>query len=480
MKHLKKLVSLVLTVIMVLAMCIPVMADVNLGTHTFKAYQIFTGTYENKTLSNIDWGNGVDKDALMRDTLFTGCTSAKDIADKLVDSSIQVQDFADIVAMHLNQGNAISGTGTINLPAAGYYLIEDTTSVSGADDAKNFTLLKVSAAGEVTPQVKTDKPSLVKKVKDINDTTGTETGWQDSADYDIGDEIPYQLTATMGDLSHYKKYYVQFHDKMEHLTFTEITSVKVGGTVLSSGQYTYTWNTESKELTVTIEDVKIYNASKGTAVVVEYKATLDSDAVIGSTGNPNTAYLKYSNNPNNAGSGETGQTPTDKNIVFTYKTVVNKVDQDGNPLEGAKFELFKKVGNAWISLGEPEAKAANATDPTSKKNVFEWKGLDDGQYKLVETVTPRQYNTINPIEFTIEASHEETSDNPTLISLTGGDKFTGDVSNGTLTAGIENNLGSTLPETGGIGTTIFYVVGVVLMLGAGVLLITKRRMSAKH
>lgn len=477
MKHLKKIVSLLLTAVMVLAMCIPVMADVNLGTHTFAAYQIFTGKYENDKLSNVAWGNGVDSAALMGEGLLASCESAEDIADKLTAKTIGAQEFADVVANHLNKGNAIIGTGTINLSEAGYYLIEDTTDVSGANDAKNFTLLKVSAPGEVTPQVKTDKPSLEKKVQDINDTTGEKTEWQDSADYDIGDEIPYQLTATMGDLSSYKTYYVKFHDKMTHLTFKEITTVKVGNTVLPKDQYTANWNEASKELTVAIDNVKAYDAAKGTKVVVEYKATLDKNAVIGSTGNPNTAYLEYSNNPNKAGAGETGKTTEDKNIVFTYKTVVNKVDQDGKSLEGAKFELFKEVNGGWISKGTPEAKP-NAED--NKNNVFEWSGLDDGKYKLVETVTPNEYNTIKPIEFTISADHNASSDDPQLISLAGGNKFTGNVSNGTLTTEIENKLGSTLPETGGIGTTIFYVVGVILMLGAGVLLVTKKRMSSNR
>lgn len=108
--------------------------------------------------------------------------------------------FIELVSNHLTDTKT-SGTGSIALPAAGYYLIEDITNVQSQHDAKNLTLLKVSAAETVTPQVKTDKPTLEKKVKDTNDSDGAITGWQDSADYDIGDTIPYQLTATMGKIS---------------------------------------------------------------------------------------------------------------------------------------------------------------------------------------------------------------------------------------------------------------------------------------
>ena len=371
------------------------------------------------------------------------------------------------------------GTGKVNLPAAGYYLIVDTTATTGTYDAKNLSLLKVNGAGEVTPTKKTDKPTLEKKVKDINDSTGEETGWQDSADYDIGDEIPYKLTATMGDLSNYDHYYLNFHDTMTHLTLKkESVEVKVGGTTLAEGQYTVNWDAANKTMDVAIMDVKAHGAKTGTEVIVTYKATLDAEAVLGSTGNPNTADLEYSNNPNNTGNGttkpnDTGKTPEDKNIVFTYKVTVNKVKENQQPLEGAEFELFKKAKDeSWISKEK-------RTGTGDNKNVFEWKGLDDGDYKIVETKTPSGYNTIDPIEFTITAKHEDKVDDPKLTSLSGGKLSTGDVTTGAISANIVNKSGSTLPENGGIGTTVFYVIGGMLMAAAAVLLITKKRMNNK-
>ena len=116
--------------------------------------------------------------------------------------------------------------------------------------------------------------------------------------------------------------------------------------------------------------------------------------------------------------------------------------------------------------------------------TFTFSGLDDGNYRLTETKTPAGYNTIDPIEFTITAEHDVLSDSPALKSLsgnatTGEITFTSNTTEGSLSADVVNKAGATLPETGGIGTTIFYVLGSVLLVGAAVLLITKKRMSAQ-
>ena len=183
-----------------------------------------------------------------------------------------------------------------------------------------------------------------------------------------------------------------------------------------------------------------------------------------------------------------GTTPPDTNIVFTYKVVFNKVDADQKALTGADFKLEKKVNGAWTdvtTLGSGENKPTKAKDSltsggaTAANAKFTFSGLDDGEYKLTETTTPSGYNTIDPIVFTITAEHDILSDSPVLKSLNGtdGSEFTMTSSEGTLTANVVNKKGSTLPETGGIGTTIFYVLGSILVLGAVILLVTRRRMS---
>ena len=487
-KAMKKLMAALLAVAMVCAMAIPAFATVDITGHTFEAYQIFAGDLNEGTLSNVTWGHNVTTATLLNylktaNAAYSACTDAKDVAEVLSQHNDLASDFAKIAADHVTGTAMATGTGSVTLPSAGYYLIVDTTDVADKHDAKNLSLLQVSGAITVTPQVKTDIPTLEKKVKDINDSVGVESNWQDSADYDIGDTIPYKLTATLGKLDNYDKYYVKFVDTMEHLTYVaNSASVKIDTTELTPTQYKLTWDETSKTLEIEITDVKALHAGNGSVITVKYNATLDDTAVIGSTGNPNEAYLVFSNNPNGEGYGKT---PKDKNIVFTYKVDANKVDPERNSLPGAAFELFKHVKDssdnlAWVSKGFVNAtKNSDGTytiqDATTVMN-FAWNGIDDGDYKLVEIVTPAGYNTMEPLLFTVSATHSETADNPVLITLSG-DAFTGDVSTGVLTSQIVNNRGTTLPGTGGIGTTIFYVVGGGLMVAAAILLITKKRME---
>lgn len=503
-KAMKKLMAALLAVAMVCAMAIPAFAaagmevpgsKVDVTKHSFEAYQIFSAKLDSGKLTDVKWGNGVNGDKLLAalktaTTLgdFGDCKNASDVAEKLATFTTEkATKFAAFVANGYLSTTKIAGTGTIALPSSGYYLIKDVTTVEGQYDASNLTLLLVSGAETVTPKVKTDIPTLQKKVKDKNDSTGDTTDWQDSADYDIGDTIPYQLTATLGDVSNFDTYYVEFVDTMVHLTYNNITSVKVGDKTLNAGEYTPSWDSTSKTLKVSIDNVKAYSATNGSKIVVEYTATLDADAVIGSNGNPNEAYLIFSNNPNGEGKG---QTQPDKNIVFTYKVVANKVDQDDIALPGAAFALFKKLpavptdGTSHIMEGD-DAYApvkelnvgANGEVADKELTTFEWTGIDDGEYMIKEIITPAGYNSIEPIKFKVEAYHEIEADDPKLTALTGGDDFTGEVSTGTLTTKIENRMGSTLPGTGGIGTTIFYVIGGGLMVAAAILLITKKRME---
>lgn len=139
------------------------------------------------------------------------------------------------------------------------------------------------------------------------------------------------------------------------------------------------------------------------------------------------------------------------------------------------FTLYKKVNGEWTTV-----KTISAGDTTT----FTFSGLDDGDYKLSETTTPNGYNTISDVEFTVTADHDIESDSPALNSLsgvvtTGELTFTPSITDDSLTTDVVNKKGSVLPSTGGMGTTILYVVGTVLVLAAGILLVTKKRMDAK-
>ena len=507
MKHIKKLASLLLVLVMALSLAVTAFADelttysitINNSTagHTYEAYQIFTGDLSGTTLSNIVWGSGVSE---------AGQTALGDAAAKAetLKTEADAKAFAKAVAPYLTTAAGSANTVTdgkyvISGLAAGYYLVKDQDgSLTGDADAYTEYIIKVVSDTTATP--KSSVPTVEKKVKDTNDSTSVTSGWQDSADYDIGDSIPFQLKATLANnVSSYTTYKVVFHDTLSKgLTYNNDAKVYIDGTETNGFTVTATVNADgTTTLTVSCDDVKALDAGNSSVITVEYTAKLNENAVLGSAGNPNEVYLEYSNNPNKseAGSNETGETPKDVVIVFSYKTIINKVDSENKPLTGAAFKLEKLIkgkdgaADTWTTVKE------FTVDETTTS--FTFSGLDDGQYKLTETKTPAGYNTIDPIYFVIEATHDVTADAPTLNTLNAyltdanGNKQTEmkdgesvnidlgtvDLTAGSITTTVVNKSGAQLPETGGIGTTLFYVLGGVLVLAAVVLLVTKKRMG---
>ena len=498
-KAMKKLMAALLAVAMVCAMAIPAFADGSSSTstaavikytitapkngHTYEIYQIFTGDYDPlqpSMLANIKWGkNGTGTageaveqtvlDALSKVASYTSDSDKLDVIDKYVTL--------------INPVDTITNGGSVEV-VGGYYLIKDKDG--SVPSSETYTPYIVSVVGNVTIEPKSNEvPKFTKKLKDTNDTTGVITGWQDSADYDIDDKIPFRLQGTVSkDFDSYKTYYYAFHDVEEKgLTF-DPSSVKVfvgdeeTGTKIDASNYTVVTNpADGCTFEIVFDDLKnIPSVTAKSIITVTYESTLNGNAVLGAQGNVNTAKLEYSNNPRGDG---TGTTPWDNVIVFTYKVVVNKIDQAGDPLEGAQFTLTKKTKNG--------TDVVKTMDVNTTLTQFTLSGLDDGEYTLTETVTPAHYNTISPITFTVTADHKidwdsiSTRDN-VLTSLSGEKKvgeitFSVDKTAGTLTTDVVNNIGTTLPGTGGIGTTIFYVIGGGLMVAAAILLITKKRME---
>lgn len=384
---------------------------------------------------------------------------------------------------------------TFNDVDQGYWLIADVTDLEGSGEANSLVIVDTKGEDSITVTPKTDVPKVEKKVKEENDSTGDVTGWQDGADYDIGDDVPFQLTGTMpSNIASYETYEYIFHDDLSNgLRLNEDSIVvKIGDETLTKGQ-DYTVNTSPSDAAsgcdfeIVFTDILSVNGvtiTKDSKVVVEYTAELTQDAVIGNNGNPNKVYLEFSNNPYDEG---TGQTPEDKVTVFTFKLDVDKVDKDQQPLKGAGFTLYKYDADAknYVPVGS-EVEGDQMTN-------FAWSGLDSGKYKLVETTIPAGYNKADDIEFTIEATYTTSGADQTLTGLVvknadgtetisgegDGFTFTATVANGTVATDVVNTTGLELPETGGMGTTIFYIIGGVLVVGAGVLLIVRRRMGGQ-
>ncbi len=501
-KAMKKLMAALLAVAMVCAMAIPAFADSSSSTssaavikytitaphngHTYEIYQIFTGDYDAlqpSMLTNIKWGKngtGTAGDAVEQTVLdeLSHVASYTSDSDKL--------DVIDKYVTLTNPLETITNGGSVEV-VGGYYLIKDKDGTVPSSAA--YTPYIVSVVGNVTIEPKSNEvPKFTKKLKDTNDTTGVITGWQDSADYDIGDKIPFRLQGTVSkDFDSYKTYYYAFHDVEEKgLTFDpDSVEVHLGdenGTIIPDTDYKVftkkAGTTSDTDCTfeIVFDDLKkVTGVTAKSIITVTYESTLNTDAVLGAHGNVNTAQLEYSNNPRGNG---TGTTPWDNVIVFTYKVVVNKVDQSGQPLEGAQFTLTKKTQNG--------TDVVKTMDVNTTLTQFTLSGLDDGEYTLTETVTPAHYNTISPITFTVNADHTITWDatpRDTVLTSLSGNKVIGEITfdvdktAGSLTTNVVNKIGTTLPGTGGIGTTIFYVIGGGLMVAAAILLITKKRME---
>lgn len=386
----------------------------------------------------------------------------------------------------------LTGTKTI---VQGYWMFIDVTNISDYD-ANSLVIIDTAGEEAITINPKTALPTVEKKVKDIEDTEDSnilDNEWHDTADHDIGDLVPFKLTATLpGNLQSYKTYKIVFHDTFESgFTFDE-SSVKVlmydtkhradadfdlNDSIKDvTSSFVLNVNPEDCTFEIGCENVlAIEGVTKDTAFVVYYEATLNENAVIGGNGNSNSAYLEFSNNAYDA--TKTGKTENDTVTVYTYQLVINKIDDEGHALKGAVFALYKKV------LGQADlVEIAIDTTITADTVRFVWSGLDDGDYILKEVEHPEGYNAMDDVEFAIVANHSENAEgNRAINSLDGGKMGAGETADGVFTGVIENDIvnhtGIALPETGAEGTFMLIAGGSALVILAAVFMITRKKMS---
>ncbi|MBP3659167.1 MAG: SpaH/EbpB family LPXTG-anchored major pilin [Oscillospiraceae bacterium] len=563
MKTVKRALALVLALTLLLAMSATVFAADDTYTitisgdnvvegHTYEAYQIFKGDLAEKDsktiLSNIEWGNGVNGDALLTALIadatlgndFKDCTTAAQVADVLAtygSDAGKTQQFAKLAGANLNATVAETSTWdesgknySISSLAPGYYLVKDKDDSAPSSDAYTRYILQV--VHNVTVNAKADVPTVDKNIKE-GDTIVK------ANDASIGDTINYEVTSKVPDMTGYTKYFFVMNDTLSKgLTYNGDIVIKVGEKTLdaTNGYTLTTTNNDDGSTTLEIVFKNFIQYTTGNAITVTYSATLNQDASLDPVaGNPNKVQLTYSNNPNVDGNGDpqnpdkpgegapTGKTPESETKTYVTGIKLTKVDgaDPSKMLTGAKFKIegngvkvvlvneevyeetyegtyymlktgtytetaptdetassydstttkYKKV--TAVTEGTVNTKV-NATGYVDENGVLTFEGLGEGTYTIKEIVAPNGYNLLKaPIKVEIKAN--ATFDKCEWTVTADGNRVTADKNLYAFL--IENKSGAALPSTGGIGTTVFYVLGGLLVVCAGVLLITKRRMN---
>lgn len=490
MKHMKKLASLLLALVMVFAVGTTAFAaqegeltggsitiDNAVSGQTYSIYQILylesysTDANGNATGAYAYKANSAWADWLKTQTSYVSIDAQGYVTWVAATDDATVAAFAKAAqAEATKQGSTITADSTTTASSTtvtfsdlklGYYLVDSTLGTLCSLDTTNPS---------VTIQEKNVAPGNEKKVEE--DSTGN---YGEKNDADIGQTVKFQstITAQAG-----AENYV-FHDKMSAgLTYTGVTSVTLNGTAVdNTDEKAYTVKTSElgDDCTFHVVFTQAFcdTLKANDKIVISYTATVNKDAVVGGNGNKNESWLKYGEN------NDLTTTPSET-TTYTWDVDVFKYTKNGEtekPLAGAKFTLSKKADGtdpiALVNEGNNVYRVATKDDTntvteitTDSTGKFTIKGLDSDTYYLTETAAPAGYNKLaDPITI--------------VIGENGVVNGTTDAPQGVEEVKVLNQSGSELPSTGGMGTTIFYVVGSILLIGAAILLITKKRMDAE-
>lgn len=537
MKSMRKLIALLLAAMMVMALALTVSADdtVNLRVaagdeHTYNVYQIFTGTYENGALGSIALGqNGKLPSGTTLGQALNELAVRKDATD--VAKLGYIKQLADLGTPFAT----VSGTTGISVPM-GYYLIADAAAPA---DGESATLYVVEMVGDVTITRKPSTTSMDKKiVEGTKKVSVNDASMGDSISYQISATLPENLDYYK---EYYLSFNDTLDAGLDFVLGADnkpVFTVTSGSTTLGGYSITYPVDSDNHKFALTFNDVKqISGLTSGSVVTVSYQAVLNDNAVI-TAANKNTAYIIYSNDPNHSGDGDPNTTnddnrhgtfPEQKTETYTTAIKLIKVDQNKEKLTGAEFKLTGTAVKKVLTTGTKFVTDANGTYYKLKDNsyttdapttetgilyasttdkykqvaysnvvdttqsgveatafvnadgVLTFKGLSAGTYKISEVTAPDGYAKLDKdIDVSITFNEDKTF-SATSDFVKTNDNPTGAIApddNGFLCITVTNvEEGLKLPDTGGIGTTIFYVIGSVLVVGAGVALITKKRMS---
>lgn len=476
MKTSRRLAGLFLAIVMMFTLAVSVSAidggsitiDNAVKDQTYTIYEILylesynkdSGAYSYK--AKADWNvfiNGADIKNVYVNVDDQGYVTWKDNADPAAFAKL-AQKYA-IDHRIVNQGSmkAENATVTFTNLELGYYLVDTTLGTLCSLD---------TTTPSVTIKEKNAEPTNVKTVEE--DSTGS---YGSTNDADIGQTVNFKstITAQAG-----AENYV-FHDKMSAgLTYTGVTGVTLNRENVDKASYTVKTTEFSDDCTFEVIFTQAFcNTLKANdEIVISYTATVNEKAVIGSTGNPNESKIEYGE------SGKTTTTPPSKTTTYTWSFDVLKYgnNDESKVLKDAQFVLLNNgktkvatIANGkltgWVDVptaGEDRTITwpANTVLTTGADGKIAIAGLDSDTYYLREVEAPAGYNKL-------------AEDKEVKIAPTAGENNT--LSLAPLTVKVNNQSGAELPSTGGIGTTIFYIIGAVLVLGASVLLVTKRRMN---